>query len=209
MAEVPATKKAEPVKVEAAPDDAAAAAERLLPAIYNELRALAASYMSRRRPGETLQPTALVHEAYLRLAEGHSIDVRSRTHFFAMAAQAMRWVLADHARQRGADKRGGEWHRITLNEAITPGGGDRELDTVTLLDLLETLSKRDARAARIVELRFLAGLSIAETAEALNLSEGTIKNEWRWVRAWLIEQLAPRQGAAGEACGGGDQEPCP
>lgn len=197
-----------PVKVEAPVDDAAEAAARLLPAIYGELRALAASYMSRRRPGETLQPTALVHEAYLRLAEGHSIDVRSRTHFFAMAAQAMRWVLADHARQRGADKRGGDWRRVTLNEAITPGGSDRELDTTTLLDLLDTLSKRDARAARIVELRFLAGLSIAETAEALSLSEGTIKNEWRLVRAWLIEQLAPG-GATGEesAAEGGGEEP--
>jgi len=204
MTDKRATEKSAPVKVEAVADDAAQAAERVLPAIYNELRALAARYMSRRRPGETLQPTALVHEAYLRLAEGHSVDVRSRTHFFAMAAQAMRWVLADHARQRGADKRGGGWHRVTLNEAITPGGSDRELDTTTLLDLLDTLSKRDARAARIVELRFLAGLSIAETAEALSLSEGTIKNEWRWVRAWLIEQLAP-----GDGGGGGGEEPGP
>ncbi len=196
MADPKTGSKIKPVKVEApAPEldeaaDAADAAARVLPAIYDELRALAGSYMSKRRRDQTLQPTALVHEAYLRLAEGHKVDVKSRTHFFAMAAQAMRWVLADHARQRCADKRGGDWHRVTLNESLTPDKAHAELDTTTLLDLLESLSKKDARAARIVELRFLAGLSIAETAQAMNLSEGTIKNEWRWVRAWLIEQLA-------------------
>lgn len=187
------TRTTKPVEVKApAPEagDAAEAAARVLPAIYDELRALAASYMSRRRPDQTLQPTALVHEAYMRLAEGHKVDVKSRTHFFAMAAQAMRWVLADHARQRCADKRGGDWRRVTLNESLTPDKAHAELDTTTLLDVLDALSKKDARAARIVELRFLAGLSIAETAQAMELSEGTIKNEWRWVRAWLIEQLA-------------------
>jgi len=193
MAHTRSTKKPRPVEVAtpcADPADAADAAERVLPAIYDELRSLAGSYMARRRRDQTLQPTALVHEAYLRLAEGHKVDVKSRTHFFAMAAQAMRWVLADHARQRGADKRGGGWHRVTLNESLTPDKAHAELDTTTLLDLLDALSSKDERAARIVELRFLAGLSIAETAQAMNLSEGTIKNEWRWVRAWLIEQLA-------------------
>ena len=194
MADAGSTGKPKPTEVNEAPAinpaDAAAAAERVLPAIYDELRSLAGSYMAHRRRDQTLQPTALVHEAYLRLAEGHKVDVKSRTHFFAMAAQAMRWVLADHARQRCADKRGGDWHRVTLNESLTPDKAHAELDTTALLDLLDALSRKDERAARIVELRFLAGLSIAETAQALSLSEGTIKNEWRWVRAWLIEQLA-------------------
>ena len=193
MADTRPRKKTGPDEIEPSaidPANAAGAAERVLPAIYDELRSLAGSYMARRRRDQTLQPTALVNEAYLRLAEGHQVDVKSRTHFFAMAAQAMRWVLADHARQRCADKRGGNWNRVTLNESLTPDKAHAELDTTTLLDLLEALSRKDPRAARIVELRFLAGLSIAETAEALSLSEGTIKNEWRWVRAWLIEQLA-------------------
>lgn len=164
-----------------------------LPAIYDELRALAGSYMSNKPSGHTLQPTAIVHEAYLRLAQKGTIHVNSKTHFFSLAAQAMRWVLADHARHRTAKKRGGQANRITLDESLTPAEDAPEIDIEALNAALVDLGEKDPRAARIVELRFLAGLSIADTAQAMELSVGTIKNEWRWVRTWLLDRLGIAQ----------------
>lgn len=175
-----------PANRRTSPDDPAG---EYLPAIYDELRALAGSYMSNKPRGHTLQPTALVHEAYMRLAEKSTLNVKSKTHFFSLAAQAMRWVLADYARHRTADKRGGQWSKITLNEALTPSPDSAQIDIEALTVALDELGTRDPRAARIVELRFLAGLSIADTAAAMNLSAGTIKNEWRWVRTWLLDRL--------------------
>lgn len=168
-------------------EDAAAA---LLPVVYERLRGLADHYL-RPQPGHgTLQPTALVHEAYLKMVDRTGIDPRSQTHFVAIAAQAMRWIVADHARRRLADKRGGGWERVTLDRA------DRfdehaDLDLISLHEALDELAKKDPRAAKIVELRFFGGLTTAQIAAHLDLSPSMIKHEWRWIRAWLLNALTP------------------
>lgn len=166
------------------------AAAELLPIVYERLRGLAEYYL-RPQPGHgTLQPTALVHEAYLRLADRTGVDPNSQTHFVAIAAQAMRWVVADHARRRLADKRGGGWQRVTLDKA------DRfneqpDLDLMVLHDALEELAAKDPRAAKIVELRFFGGLTTEQIATHLDLSGSMIKHEWRWIRTWLLNALSP------------------
>ena len=165
------------------------AVNALLPLVYDQLRALGASYFRQRQPEQTLQPTALVHEAYLKLVGPGEIAWQSRAHFFAVAAMAMRQILTDHARRKKAMKRGGEdWERITLSGLQTPVA-DSAIDLVSLDGALTRLAEADARQAQVVEMRFLAGLTVEEVAEVLNLSVATIEREWRMAKAWLRREL--------------------
>jgi RNA polymerase sigma factor (TIGR02999 family) len=164
------------------------AVRELAPVVYEELRALARRYLPPNKPGATLQPTALVHEAFLRLIEQDHIDYQSRAHFLAAAAVAMRSVLADHARASGAAKRGGGWCRITLDRAVALRS-EREVDLVALDEALNRLSELKTRAAQIVELRFFGGMSVEEVATFLGVSERTVKDDWRTARAWLRAEL--------------------
>ena len=161
--------------------------DTLVPEIYVELRALAAG-LHARAPGESLSPTDIVHEAYLRLSAAGGGRCRSRTHFFALAARAMRQILADHARARRAAKRGGGWRRVTLG-AIAPSDPGTDVDLVALDEALSALTRLNERHARIVELRYLAGLTISETAVVLDVSEDTVKLDGRTARAWLLRLL--------------------
>lgn len=166
------------------------AADLLIPLVYDELRRQAARCLRRERHEHTLRPTALVHEAYLRLAGQRDTDWQSRRQFFAIAARQMRRVLVDHARARGARKRAGGWRRVTLEEgaaAVPP----QDLDILALDDALRELATVDPERARMVELRFFGGLTLDETAEALSVSEATVTRDWRVARAWLHRRLAP------------------
>jgi RNA polymerase sigma factor (TIGR02999 family) len=166
-----------------------AALDALLPLVYRELKRIASGQLARERPGHTLQPTALVNEAYLRLVDQHSVDWRNRAHFFSIAAETMRRVLVNHALGRRAGKRGAGQTLVALDEAV--GFPDRrEVDLILLDGALNRLALLDAAQARIVELKFFAGLSNEETAEVLGLSESTVKREWRSAKAWLAAQLA-------------------
>ncbi len=167
------------------------ARERVVEATYAELRALAGSYLRGERPGHTLQPTALVHEALLRLLGPHAAW-ENRRHFFGAAARAMRQVLVDHARRKRADKRGGDAERVELPEMELPS----ELALVDILALDEALNRLqrfDPTELRIVELRFLAGLSIEETAAAMQMHPSAVNREWTAARAWLRKELGTRQ----------------
>lgn len=164
------------------------AADRLFPLVYDELRGLARGYMRRERDGHTLQPTALVHEAYGRLVDQQT-PWENRSHFMAIAATAMRRVLLDYARKQQAAKRGGGLACVTLNEEVALGD-DAQLDVLALDRALERLSEVDERAGRVVELRFFGGLNIEETAVALDVSPITVKRDWRFARAWLKRELA-------------------
>jgi RNA polymerase sigma factor (TIGR02999 family) len=164
------------------------ALEELTPLVYGELRRLASRYLRNERPGHTLQSTALVHEAYLRLIDQHSVHWQNRAHFFGVAAQLIRRILVDHARGRKADKRGGGAAMLALDEVLgTPG--QRDLDLVALDDALEGLGKIDPQQSRVVELRFFAGLSIEETAEVLRVSPATVKRDWTAAKAWLYREI--------------------
>jgi RNA polymerase sigma-70 factor (ECF subfamily) len=163
------------------------AADRLLPVVYAELRRLAAGYLKRERTGHTLQPTALVNEAWMRLA-GQNAPWQNRAHFLGVAAGAMRRVLVDHARRRQARKRGGGDLRVTLTDAAAPGGGN-EIDLVRLDEALERLAALDERQAKMVTMRFFAGLTVEETAEALGVSEKTVKRDWAAAKAYLHREL--------------------
>jgi RNA polymerase sigma factor (TIGR02999 family) len=165
-------------------DGDAAAFDRLLPLVYSELRRLADRSMHRERPGHTLQPTALVNEAYLRLIAQRDVRWQSRVHFFAIAARCMRRILVDYARTRHYQKRGGNLRRVTLDADLV-AAEDRWTALTDLDEALTTLAQIDERKARIVELRFFAGLSIEETAAALNVSAGTIMRDWTFTKAWL------------------------
>jgi len=169
----------------------AGAATRLLPLVYDQLRALAASYMRRERPDHTLQPTALVHEAFLKLVGvGGAAAARDRTHFLALAARAMRQILVDHVRARRCEKRGGGLDRVTLEDTLGVTGSDgSRLDLLDLDRALDRLAELDERQSRMVELRFFAGLDGAEVAAALGLSERTVRADWRMARAWLKREL--------------------
>ena len=172
--------------------ETAPGAQELMPAVYDELRRLARSYLRRERSDHTLQPTALVHEAYLRLVDQDRLKWQGRTHFFAVGAQMMRRLLVDHARKRGRVKRGQDWQQVTLDHAVTPLLG-RALspDELLALDLaIEKLGALDQRQARVVELRFFAGLEVAEVAQVLGVSKRTIEGEWTHARAWLRRELA-------------------
>lgn len=166
-----------------------AALDRLLPLIYDELRGLAASQLRRERPDHTLQATALVHEAYLRLVEQHSVDWRNRAHFFALAAEMMRRILINHAQQHHAQKRGGHDTKLALDEAVSLAGEERPIDWLLLDDALKRLTALDSRQGRIVELRFFGGLTVEEVAEVLGVSEITVKREWRLAKAWLHQAM--------------------
>jgi len=169
------------------------AADRLADLVYDELRALASTYL--RGPHDPiLQTTALVHEAYVRLLGRSDIDWQSRAHFFAVAAKAMRQTLASHARAIRTDKRGGGWRRVTLSEAVDADTGP-DLDLLVLDDVLTRLASLDPRQARIVELRVLTGMTVREIAHVLSVSESTIEREWRAARAWLGAEFK-RQGLA-------------
>ena len=154
--------------------------------VYARLRALANKYLGLERAGHTLQPTALVHEAYLRLADQDGSAIEDRAHFCAIAAIQMRRVLADHARRVRAQKRGGEWGRVTLAGVAEKSA---DVDIVALDDALEKLSRIDERQSRVVELRFLGGLTVEDVATALDVSRSTVEAEWRMARAWLITEL--------------------
>ena len=174
------------------------AAERLLPLIYGELRTLARALMSNLPPGNTLQPTALVHEAYLRIVGDESIGWNSRGHFFAAAAQAMRRILVEQARRKAAVRHGGGLKRLDIDEVEIPlelPGGE---DLLALSTALERLAAFDARKARVVELRYFAGLDIPETARILGVSEPTVERDWRFARVFLYDQLGPAQSAKQE-----------
>jgi RNA polymerase sigma factor (TIGR02999 family) len=166
------------------------AANQLLPLVYNELRRLAARKMSQEVPGQTLQPTALVHEAFLRLVgDDHCERWDSRGHFFAAAAEAMRRILIENARRRKSAKRGGQLARHELNEDDAVQGAD-DLDTLLALDeALTRLAEVDGQLARLVELRYFTGLTIEETAKVLNVSPRTIKRNWAYARAWLRREM--------------------
>ena len=163
--------------------------DALLPVVYDELRRLAAAYLRRERPGQTLQPTALVHEAYLRLMKDRPDRWQNRAHFCAIAAHSMRQILIERARARGAQKRGGAQPRVTFDEGLIAAGA-QSVDIVALDDALERLAAIDAEQARLVELRFFGGLTIEETAEAMNISPATVKRHWTVARAWLARELA-------------------
>lgn len=169
-----------------------AALEQLLPVVYQELRKLAARYLKSERPGQTLQATALVNEAYLRLVDQTRVQWRGRTHFFAVAAQAMRRILVDHARARLRGKRGGGLQRVTFIEGMLPShGNDHDLDEVLALDeALTKLAELDPRQAQLVEQRFFAGLSVDEAAAELGISKRTAEDDWTHARAWLGRALS-------------------
>ena len=167
-----------------------AAREQLVPIVYEELRRLAHHYMRGERDGHTLQTTALVNEAYLRLAGIDALQWRDRAHFFAMAATLMRRVLVDYARQRGRDKRGAGVSVTSLDEnAVAP---QPAVDVVALDEALERLAAVDPQQSRVVELRFFAGLSVEETAEALGISPATVKRDWATAKLWLYNELTTR-----------------
>jgi RNA polymerase sigma factor (TIGR02999 family) len=165
-----------------------AALEELVPLVYGELRRIAGRYMRRERPGQSLQATALVHEAYIRLLKDEDLSFESRAHFLGIAARSMRQILVEHARARDADKRGGERRRITLDEGLA-SGQPADVDVLALDQALERLAAINANHARIVELRFFGGLTNEETAAALGISPATVKRAWVVARAWLFREL--------------------
>jgi len=191
--EIPAPEAADAIcatrLMKAAADGQAGAAEQLLPLVYQQLRSMAAARMRGEKKGHTLQATALVHEAYLRLVGDDSGGWANRGQFFRAAAEAMRRILIEHARRRGRLKRGGDQRRQPLD--VLDLASDADTDNILELDAATTrLQERDARAAEIVHLRFYGGLSVEEAAAALGLSERTVKREWTFARAWLYGELS-------------------
>jgi RNA polymerase sigma-70 factor (ECF subfamily) len=162
---------------------------QLVQLVYDDLRKLAHWYLEGERVSHTLQPTALVHEAFLKLIDQSQVDWRGKSHFFAVGANAMRRILVNHAKSRGRLKRGGKLHKLPLDDALTISL-DKHDELLALDEALEELAKVDERQATIVELRFFGGLSVEETAEVLNLSKRTIEREWTVCRAWLRRELA-------------------
>jgi RNA polymerase sigma-70 factor, ECF subfamily len=165
------------------------APEQLLPLVYSELRKLAHSYLQNERSDHTLQATALVHEAYIRLVDWEKVSWQNRAHFFAVAANVMRKILVDHAREKKAQKRD-SGQKLSLDEAISlPSQNPREIDLIALDDALEKLAKFDKTQSKIVELRFFGGLTIEETAHAMNISPATVKREWTVAKTWLFREI--------------------
>jgi RNA polymerase sigma factor (TIGR02999 family) len=164
------------------------ALEKLIPLVYDDLRRLARNYMNRERAGHTLQTTALIHEAYLRLIEQKEVKWQNRAHFFAISAQLMRRILVSMARARQADKRGGETRQVSLDEAMV-FSEERAADLVALDDAMNELAALDPRRCRVVELRHFGGLSVEETAEVLKVSPDTVMREWKRAKAWLYSEL--------------------
>jgi RNA polymerase sigma factor (TIGR02999 family) len=164
------------------------AREALMPLVYDELRKLAASHLRRERNDHTLQPTALVHEVYLRLAEQKSVQWQDRSHFFGVTAQLMRRILVDHARSHLADKRGSGLPKVSLNEAIALSR-ERPAELLALDESLTQLASTDLQQSRIVELRVFAGLTIEQTAEVMGISPATVKRDWNLAKAWLLREI--------------------
>ena len=164
------------------------ALDKLTPLVYEELRHQAARYLRRERPGHTLQTTALIHEAYLRLIDAKDVHWQSRAHFFAIAANLMRRILVEHARRRDADKRGGSHVRVQLDEALAVAV-ESDVDLLAIDEALDRLAAIDPQQARVVELRFFSGLSVEETAAALGVSPKTVKRDWSVARAWLRREI--------------------
>ncbi len=164
------------------------ASGELFARVYQELRALANSHFRDQPSDHTLQPTALVNEAFVRLLQGETAPTKNRGHFFALASRVMRQILVDHARARQAEKRGGGWQRITLSAVDTPSP-DEFVDVLALNEVLDKLETLGERKARLVEMRFFSGLSMDEIAEVLGVARSTLAEEWRFVRAWLYREL--------------------
>ena len=164
------------------------ALDQLTPLVYNELRRLAKAYLRRERPDHTLEGTALVHEAYLRLIDQRQVEWKSRNQFFGLAAELIRRILVDHARARVAAKRGGGSFKLSLDDAIAPPQ-EKDLDLVALDDALQALARTDPQQSRIVELRYFGGLTIEETAEVLDISAATIKRDWVMAKAFLKREM--------------------
>ena len=164
------------------------ALDQLTPHVYRELRRLAGHFMQNERPGRTIQTTALVHEAYLKLIDVTNVDWQHRAHFFAVSAQIMRRILLDRARRRVAGKRGGEAPRVNLDQ-IADVAPIRDRELIALDDALKTLAEVDPRRARVIELRFFGGLSVEESAEVLKVSPDTVMRDWKFARAWLLTEL--------------------
>ena len=162
----------------------------ILPLIYDELRRLAGSYLRRERSDHTLQPTALVHEAYIKLIDQTQVKWQNRAHFFGIAANIMRRILVDYARQHKAEKRGGAAEKMPLEEEILIVSEGKSAELLALDEALENLAKLDPQKSKIVELRYFGGLSVEETAEVLGVSEITVKRHWRMAKAWLYGQLS-------------------
>jgi len=167
------------------------ALDRLMPLVHDELHRIAGRYLRRERQGHTLQTTALINEAYLRIVDQKSVNWQSRAHFFGVAAQMMRRILVDHARSHLYAKRGGGAQKLALDEAIAKPQ-ERDLDLVALDDALTGLAEIDPQQSRIIELRFFGGLTIEETAEVLSISPATVKREWNMAKAWLYGQISNR-----------------
>ena len=166
------------------------ALDDLMPIVYADLRRVAAGYMRREAAGHALQPTALVHEAYVRLVDQKQVKWRNRAHFFGVAAVLMRRILVDHARRRRAEKRGGDWERVTLAGDEVAADTHKEIDVLALDEALERLAQFDPQQERIVELRYFGGLTIDETAEVVGISAATVVREWTIAKAWLRADLS-------------------
>lgn len=165
------------------------ALDQLLPIVYDELRRQAARYLRQELPGHTLQTTALIHEAYIRLIDQRNVQWQNRAQFFGIAAQLMRRILVDHARTKKRVKRGGSNLRVSLNEALAVTKGS-EVDLIALDEALDKLAEIDPQQSRVVELRFFSGLSVAETAEVLDISPATVKRDWSVAKAWLYREIS-------------------
>lgn len=165
-------------------------ADELVPHVYTALKHIAAAHLRRERPNHTLQATALVHEAYLRLVDQNQVTWRSRAHFLAVAAQVMRRILVDYAKARGRAKRGGGFIRTTLDETVDIGA-DRTVELLEIDQALEQLAQHDERQAKVVEMRFFGGLTVEETAEVLGISAPTVVREWAMAKAWLHRAISP------------------
>src|SRR5688572_20955360 len=166
-----------------------AAMDELLPYVYDELRRRAARYLRHERINHTLQPTALVHEAYLKLVDQDTVEWKDRNHFFAVAAQAMRRILVDHAKHKNRAKRGGRVEDLQLDSEVELAAVESNIDTEALDEALSRLARPDPQQERLVELRYFAGLTLEETAEAMNISRATAAREWQMAKAWLHREL--------------------
>jgi len=165
------------------------AAEELLPLIYDELHRRAAAYMRRERQNHTLQPTALVHEAYLKLLDQRGGKWNNREHFFAIASKVMRRILVDHAKSRHRQKRGGSSEDLQLDDALVAGVDLERTDLIALDEALDRLAKLDAQQERLIELRYFGGLTLDEAAQTLGISRATAARDWQWAKAWLLREM--------------------
>lgn len=163
--------------------------DNLLPLVYDELHRQAARFLRKERQGHTLQTTALINEAYLKLIDQRSVNWESRTHFYAIAAQAMRRILVDYARATHREKRGGDDLKLPLEEALMVAAEEKSVDLIALDEALNKLAEQDERQARVVELRYFSGLSLEETAEALHVSRATVAGDWNMAKVWLFREL--------------------